>query len=234
MATQLACIHTYKDIDYALKKSDRKTTSIYIERDGSVSVLAPEPFNTQKIEQVLEQKRRWIYRGLAEWQDLNRTRVQREYVNGESFAYLGRNYQLAQVTNQHQPLLLKQGKFCLDKTEVAQAPEHFKAFYKKHLASRLRKRLPEYAAKLGVKPKSFRVIELQNRWGSCTAEGVINFHWKCAMLPPNVLDYIIVHELAHLNHPNHTPIFWHAVEKVLLNYEAEKNWLKFNGAGMTL
>ena len=54
------------------------------------------------------------------------------------------------------------------------------------------------------------------------------------MLPANVLDYIVVHELAHIKYLNHTPDFWRAVEKVLLNYEAEKNWLKFNGAGMSL
>ena len=227
-------LHTYKDIDYTLKKSDRRTTSIYIERDGSVSVLAPEPFDTNTIEEVLEQKRRWIYRGLAEWQDLNRTRVHREYVNGESFVYLGRHYQLELVFDQFKPLLLKQGKFCLDEGEVEQAPEHFKAFYKKQLSKRLKKRLPEYAAKLGVTYHSHRVIELQNRWGSCTSAGVINIHWKCAMLPPNVLDYVMVHELAHLKYPNHNAEFWHAVEKVLLNFEREKNWLKFNGAGMSL
>ncbi len=80
---------SYRDIDYFLKKSDRRTTSIYIERDGRVSVLAPEPFDRARIEALIEKKRSWIYRSLAEWEDLNRTRVQREYVNGESFLYLG-------------------------------------------------------------------------------------------------------------------------------------------------
>ena len=81
MSTQ----YNYKDIDYSLKKSERRTTSIYIERDGTVTVIAPKPFDLPKIESVLEKKRSWIYRGLAEWQDLNRTRVTRDYVNGESF-----------------------------------------------------------------------------------------------------------------------------------------------------
>lgn len=88
-------IHKYKDIEYSLKKSERKTTSIYIERDGSVLVLAPAPFENDKIEQIIEKKRSWIYRNLAEWEDLNRTRIHREYVNGESFLYLGRHYTFA-------------------------------------------------------------------------------------------------------------------------------------------
>jgi len=230
MSTQ----HSYKDIDYSLKKSERKTTSIYIERDGSVSVLAPMPFDVPKIESVLEKKRRWIYRGLAEWQDLNRTRVHREYVNGESFLYLGRHYQLALVQKQERPVLLKHGKFCLLKAEVPNATQHFRDFYKEKLLRRLHEKIAHYASKMDVTARDVRVLELKNRWGSCTSKGVINIHWKCAMLPSNVLDYVVVHELAHIKYPNHTPAFWRAVEKVLLNYEAEKNWLKFNGAGMTL
>lgn len=226
--------HRYKDIDYSLKKSDRKTTSIYIERDGSISVLAPQPFDMPKIESVLERKRRWIYRGLAEWQDLNRTRVHREYVNGESFLYLGRHYQLELVSEQDEALLLKQGKFSLLRSEVLNAKSHFREFYKAKLTQKLTEKVEIYARKLGVAPSDVRVLELKNRWGSCTAKGVINIHWKCAMLPPNVLDYVVVHELAHIKFPNHTPAFWRTVGKALFSYEREKNWLKYNGAGMTL
>lgn len=226
--------YRYRDIDYSLKKSDRKTTSIYIERDGSVSVLAPKPFDMPKIESVLERKRRWIYRGLAEWQDLNRTRVHREYVNGESFLYLGRRYQLELVPEQGKALLLKGGKFSLMRSEVPNARKHFREFYKAKLSTKLSEKIENYARKLDVTPSDVRVLELKNRWGSCSARGVINIHWKCAMLPPNVLDYVVVHELAHIRYPNHTPAFWRTVEKVLFNYEVEKSWLKYNGAGMTL
>jgi predicted metal-dependent hydrolase len=224
----------YKDIEYSLKRSDRKTTSIYIERDGSVAVLAPEPFDISQIEAVLEKKRRWIYRGLAEWQDLNRTRVHREYVNGESFLYLGRNYQLQIVQGQFKPLLLKQGKFCLEQDDVADAKKHFSDFYRAKLKRLLNIKIPYYAAKMGVVPQAIKVMELKNRWGSCTADGVIHIHWKCAMLPMNVLDYVVVHELSHIQYPNHSTAFWNAVEKVLLSYELEKTWLKFNGASMAL
>ena len=85
---------SYRDINYELKKSARKTTSIYIERDGTISVLAPEPYELGKVEEILEAKRSWIYRNLAEWEDLNRTGVVREFVNGEGFPYLGSTYRL--------------------------------------------------------------------------------------------------------------------------------------------
>lgn len=227
-------VKSYKDIDYTLKKSERKTTSIYIERDGTVSVLAPEPFDQQKIEQIIEKKRSWIYRNLAEWEDLNRTRIQRQYVNGESFLYLGRSYRLHIVANQEEPLVFKNGQFQLSKKSVQDAPELFKQFYKAKLLKKIEERSAGYTAKMAKQPKGFRVMELKNRWGSCSSQGVLNFHWKCAMLPLSVLDYVIVHELAHLQYLNHTPAFWRVVEKVIPGYEEQKTWLKFNGASMSL
>ena len=224
----------YKDIEYTLKKSERKTTSIYIERDGSVSVLAPKPFDNAKIESILERKRSWIYKNLAEWEDLNRVKVQRHYVNGESFLYLGRSYRLKLVDHQEVPLKLLHGHFCLSKNKVSDAPEIFKAFYKEKLLEKLKSKLTVYSECMGVQPKTVKVMELKHRWGSCSAKGAVNFHWKCAMLPLSVLDYVIVHELAHIKDARHSPQFWRAVEKVMPGYQEQKNWLKFNGAGMTL
>ena len=226
--------HRYKDIDYRLKKSDRKTTSIYIERDGTVSVLAPAPFELDKIEQIIEKKRSWVYRNLAEWEDLNRTRVHRQYVNGESFMYLGRQYRLQLVDEQDVPLTFKQGQFFLLKSAVECAPEHFKQFYKAKLQKKLQERLKIYSPKVAKQPAMVKVMELKNRWGSCSAKGVLNFNWKCAMLPTTVLDYVVVHELAHIEQPDHSATFWRAVEKVMPGYEEQKAWLKFNGAGMDL
>ena len=226
--------HSYKDIQYSLKKSDRKTTSIYIERDGSVSVLAPAPFDTNKIEQILEKKRSWIYKNLAEWQDLNRTQIQRKYVNGESFLYLGRNYRLQIVKEQEVPLKFKNGYFLLRKNAVSDAPSHFKQFYKEKLLKKLGERVEHYGPKASLVPTTIKVLELKNRWGSCSAKGAINFHWKCAMLPMSVLDYVVVHELGHLKQPNHSPAFWRLIEKVIPGYDEQKTWLKFHGSGMSL
>jgi predicted metal-dependent hydrolase len=227
---------SYKDIDYALKQSERKTTSIYIETDGTVLVMAPKSLDRADIEQILEKKRRWIYQNLAEWQDLNRTRVQRQYVNGETFLYLGRNYRLQLVddADQDMPVILKNGYFCLQKSKVNSASAHFTNYYKAKLQRKLVERVKLYSAKMGVEIASVKVMSLKNRWGSCTAKGAVSFHWQCAMLPISVLDYIVVHELAHIQHLDHSPAFWRCVEKVLPDYDKHKTWLKFNGAGLGL
>ena len=95
---------TYKDITYSLKKSNRKTASIYIERDGSVSVLVPKTLKKSDVEELIEKKRKWIYRNLAEWQDMNAARIRRQYVSGEGFLYLGRSYRLKLVDDQPERL----------------------------------------------------------------------------------------------------------------------------------
>jgi hypothetical protein len=87
---------------------------------------------------------------------------------------------------------------------------------------------------MGVTPVGIKVQELQHRWASCTKAGMLNFHWKCMMAPLTILDYIVVHELAHLIHANHTEAFWNEVDKVLPDYLDRKQWLRVNGAGMSL
>ena len=114
----------YKDIPYTLKRSQRKTASIYVERDGAVTVLMPRELTDRQIDSLLESKRKWIYKNLAEWHDLNATKVDREYVNGEGFLYLGRSYRLKLVTDQDDPLLLKDGYFCLRANQKKDAPQH--------------------------------------------------------------------------------------------------------------
>lgn len=225
---------SYKDIDYELKKSSRKTTSIYIERNGTISVLAPEPYDIAKIEEILEAKRSWIYRNLAEWEDLNRTRVEREFVNGEGFPYLGSTYRLQIADDAPQALTLKNGTFLLKRSALSSAKDHFIDFYKAKAKSRLPKHVEQYAKKMGLNPAGVRVQELKNRWASCSADGTLNFHWRCMMAPISALDYIVVHELAHLKHPNHTPEFWYEIEKVLPDYPKAKGWLRLYGAGLEL
>ncbi|WP_435018572.1 M48 family metallopeptidase [Tundrisphaera sp. TA3] len=227
---------TYKDITYKVARSDRKTASIYVERDGQVSVLVPSSLSEMQVESLIESKRPWIYKSLAEWHDLNSSRVQRAFVNGEGFPYLGRSYRLRLVDDQDQPLILKNGYFChLRRGKLPSEGDFtatFEEFYRRKGLERLPKRVGIYESKMGVAAKAVKVFDLKNRWASCSPAGNLNFHWKCMMAPPTVLDYIVVHELAHLRFPNHTRAFWNEVDKILPDYRDRKRWLRVNGAGM--
>ena len=229
-------IKAFKDIEYTLVRSRRKTASIYIERDGKVSVLVPEKLTARQVDDILESKRKWIYQSLAEWQDLNANRIQRDYVNGEGFLYLGRTYRLKLVSDLPEPLMLKDGYFCLRATKgtAPDADAAFREFYRVKGATRIPPRVAYFQAKMGVKSKSIKIMELKHRWASCTTNGNLNFHWKCMMAPLTIIDYIVVHELAHLIHSNHSAKFWNEVDKVMPDFQDRKNWLRDHGAGMDL
>lgn len=227
---------TYKDIHYTLRRSNRKTGSIYIERDGAITVLVPEALSDADIDALIERKRKWIYTHLAEWEDLNAARVEREYVNGEGFLYLGRSYRLRLTADQKPPLMLKNGYFLLrsDHKEAPRADAAFRAFYREKGNARIPDRVAHFSARMSATPGDIRIIDLKNRWASCSKTGHLNFHWKCMMAPPKILDYIIVHELAHLRRPNHTEAFWNEVDKIMPDYRERKAWLRGQGAGMDL
>lgn len=218
-----------------IKKSKRKTLSIYIERDGAVSVLAPDSSSDTDIEEVIKKKEYQIYKLLAEWETTNISKVEREFVNGQSFMYLGRNYRLELTTEkQTAPLILKNGYFLLDKNHRSNAAQLFKDFYKEKGLPKIIERVEKYKNRLDVVPSQIRIMELKNRWASCSKKGNLNFHWKCILAPLDVLSYIVVHELVHLRIDNHTKQFWNEVDKVIPAYQRHIEWLKNNGAAMDI
>lgn len=221
-----------EDVVCNIKRSKRKTISIYVERDGTVSVLAPKDLSDDKLTKLVKSKEYLIYKHLSEWEDLNRSRVEREYVNGQSFLYMGRNYRLELVEEQEVPLKLKNGYFLLRKKDKLAAKSHFIQFYKTKSLPHLTQKVNHFKNKMDVNPNRIRVQELQHRWASCSGKGNLHFHWKCAMAPGSVMSYIVVHELAHLKHLNHSPAFWNEVDKVMPNYQKYVEWLRANGAGM--
>lgn len=221
-------------IDIDIKRSKRKTVSIFVERDGSVSARVPEDLPDERIAEVIESKAYKIHTHLAQWNELNDAKIEREYVSGQSFLYLGKNYRLKLIDEPTKGLKLKKGFFLLHNSHQAKAKAFFEDFYRTKLREKLPQLIDRHKNKLGVSPVEVKVMELQNRWASCTQMGNLNFHWKCAMAPIDVLNYIVVHELAHLIHPNHTTAFWNEVDKVLPNYESQLQWLKRHGAGMDL
>jgi predicted metal-dependent hydrolase len=229
-----------RDIDYQLLPgTDRKTTDIVIERNGIITVHPPKGYSPEQIDAVVESKRMWIYRNLAEWRDLNATAVVREWVNGETFLYLGRSYRLSLVAEQDDALKLKEGRFCLQRSLIDNGGEQaariaFEEFYTAKGLKRIGERVAFFAPRVGVTPSGVTVKDMGFRWASCTRKKKLSFHWKCMMAPAKVIDYMVVHELCHLHQRNHSAIYWNEVDKVLPDYKERKGWLKKHGAGLDL
>ena len=219
-----------RDIDYQLLPgTTRATTDIVIERNGMIVVRAPEHYSPEQVDAVVESKRMWIYRNLAEWRDLNATAVTREFVSGESFLYLGGSYQLRLVSEQKSDLMLKDGRFCLSRelietSGIDGAKQAFEHFYTEKGLLRFQERVRYFAPKVGVKPAAVKVKDMGYRWASCGSSGNLNFHWKCMMSPPKIIDYIVVHELCHFHHRNHSDAYWNEVDKILPDWRERKEW----------
>jgi predicted metal-dependent hydrolase len=92
----------------------------------------------------------------------------------------------------------------------------------------IEEKIVHYASLLNVRPRTIRINGARTRWGSCSAKDNLNFSWRIAMLPPDIIDYIIVHELAHIREKNHGPGFWNTVASMLPGYKNPKSWLRKN------
>lgn len=222
------------DLRIEIKKNKRKTASIYIERDGSVSVYVPEHLSDDEVNGLVESRKYQIYKNLAKWQLLNESKVEREAVNGESFLYLGRTYYL-QFSSEVKTIELRDNHFLVTEGKRDQLAELFKEFYRERGKEYLPKRVAYFGEKMGLRPEEVSVLELKNRWASCSAKRPkLNFHWKVMMAPLTVVDYLIVHELAHLKFAKHDAPFWNEVDKVMPDYEKQKEWLKSFGASLAV
>lgn len=104
--------------------------------------------------------------------------------------------------------------------------------YRREAREKLGQRTAYFARLMGVSYGRITIRAAKTRWGSCSGAGNLNFHWKLVLMPPQVLDYVVVHELAHRKEMNHSPAFWAEVEKILPDYKERRRWLKTYGQGV--
>ena len=110
------------------------------------------------------------------------------------------------------------------------AHPELEAAYRKRARTQLEARAAYYAGLMGVTYNRIAIRAARTRWGSCSAQGNLNFHWKLILMPPEVLDYVVVHELAHRKEMNHSARFWAEVERILPDYKRRRKWLKDYGS----
>lgn len=225
---------TARDVEYSVTRSDRKTISIYVERNGGVTVKAPLHATEQQLQRMVERKLSWIYRTRANWCELNREPAGKEFVSGETFYFLGQPCRLDISSVTKEPLTLEGDRFLLRRDCREQAEGLLRAFYRRAGYERLPGLIAERARSMGVKPGKLRVWELNHRWASCSPAGNLNFHWRALGAPLDILHYLVVHELAHLKERNHTPEFWRIIDTELPGWRKAAEWLKLHGARMSL
>jgi predicted metal-dependent hydrolase len=221
---------TVDDLQFEVRRSPRrKTLQITVDRCGELILSAPEGSDPEVMEEFVREKRFWLYAKLAEKEALQRPVATKEFMSGEGFPYLGRSHRLLLVDHQDVPLKLERRRFRLLRSEADNGRLHFIRWYTEHARVWLQKSVRPLALRVGVEPCSVHVRDLGFRWGSCGARGTLNFHWATIVLPPNVIEYVVCHELVHLHEPRHTPDFWRRLERAMPDYENRKRWIAEHG-----
>jgi predicted metal-dependent hydrolase len=214
-----------------LVRSKRKTLSLIVEEDGTLTVRAPLRMKVADIRRFIETKADWIQRKQARVQ--KEALPARQYADGEMFLYLGQEVPLRLIPD-CKPALVMDGTFRLTRSAQPRAAVVFEAWYKKQARAVLTGRVEFFARKYGFKVEKIRISSARSRWGSCSARGTLSFTWRLVMAPPAVIDYVVVHELCHLKELNHSKSFWVRVEAILPEYMSCRKWLKLNGTKLQL
>lgn len=220
---------------FDIRESERrKTLEIIVDRDGSLVLASPPDVPEKEKRLFIEEKLIWIHNKLAEKDSLTQPKVEKEYVQGEGFYYLGRHYRLRILDDQKEPLRLYQGRFTLRRDEIDQGKDHFIDWYQTHLGPVLKRHLDSLLKRLGKKPERIHIQDLGYKWGTTDRRGHIYFHWRVAMLPHRMIEYVVAHELTHLYERNHSEEFWKRLERLVPDYLDRKRWLAESGSKYAL
>ncbi len=211
-----------------IRTKRRKTISLQITDDATLIIRAPFNVSKETIKDVVDKHKDWIRRKINEILSRNPKFVQKNFVNGENFLYLGKYYRLTLVNGQKEPLVFKNG-FFLSEAYLPIAKEVFINWYRKRAYEKISERVEWYAKKRGFRYNKINITKAEKRWGSCSSTGNLNFSWRLIMAPLPVIDYVVVHELVHLEEKNHLKSFWDKVKILMPDYEKHRTWLKKNG-----
>lgn len=219
-----------------IRTNRRKSADIRVE-EGAVSIVVPVSTSVEKIDQLLLNKRRWIREKMALQRDMAPP-SSKEFVSGEAFPYLGRNYRLKVENGPFAPVKLRHGRLVAQVPEGSQQPHMIRnaivRWYKRQAEHKLREKVTRFAPLVGVKPTGVNVRSFKSRWGSCTAKGELEFNWLIMLAPNRMVDYVVIHELCHLIHHDHSPNFWHQVARVMPDYQHCREWLREHSAALII
>jgi len=247
-------------IEYNLIKSKRKTITISVDSKGNVLVKAPLRLTDEKVLDLVKQKSSWIEKKLILIEEAVGQTQDRQYINGEIFYYLGKEYVLQLTEDASKKKLVV--NISEDKLIVTMPIRHkdtinksviqedmindannvneemikvaITKWYKQAAKVKILERVSYYERLFTEKPSSVVVKEQKHRWGSCSQDKTLRFNWRIIMAPEYIIDYIIVHEMCHLRYMNHAREFWDLVEHLQPDYKIRKDWLKKNGRMLSI
>jgi len=205
-----------------------KNINLKVKPNGEVILTTPIDCSKRDIDYVLKKRAEWIDKKIAFF-DAHRDRTQKEYVSGENFRYLGKNYRLKIIESKEERVKLQRGYlqvFVRDKDNYAKKEKLIKAWQSKMAKIHFQKAIEKYKAFVKQEIKTIRIREMKTRWGSCNpAKGYINLNLRLIEKPTECIEYVVFHELAHLVHPNHSQYFYNFLSLYMPDWKRRKEKL---------
>ena len=230
-----------REVAYHWQRSHRRTMSIIIDQEQGVVVRTPNRTPRRAVEGFLREKSRWIRRHLDNLAVRKSRRTPRQWIEGETLPFLDSHLTLAIHHNGARSSAVRENERLLvslpTTTDIPMAravQDIVEDWYRAQAQELFQARVTAFQPQLGVQAKRVRVRNQKRRWGSCSARGWLNFNWRLLLAPSQVLDYVVVHELAHLRELNHSPRFWSLVSAVMPEHTQWRTWLRRYGDTLTL
>lgn len=211
------------DLTYDVVYSRRKTIALSLDADGSLTVRAPFYTSRTVIEDVILRHRKWI---IAKQQQLAAAKTAYPAFNiadGAVLPYLGERLTLHMTENTE---IMRSGNALFLEPQTSKA--ELTAWLKAQLRPILEECVDRFSRQMDVRPTGLTVTSAKTRWGSCSAADRLSFSFRLVFCPVDVIEYVVVHELAHIRYKNHGQRFWQQVAEVLPDYVIQREWLKQN------
>ena len=192
--------------------------------DGRVTLTMPHGASRRHALDFVEDKADWIRRHLAERPDAERP------MPGATLPFQGTDHAI--IAGPGRSVRRADGKIEVPHRDPERTPVRLMAFLKTEARGTLAEAVDRHAATLGVTAAKLTLRDTRSRWGSCSARGDLMFSWRLIMAPPEVLDYVAAHEVAHLIEMNHSRAFWDTVARTCPRYKAPKRWLRQNAEAL--
>ena len=206
-------------------KSKRKTLSLSINENAELIVRAPNQISNKRIEEFIIEKSKWINKN----KNLMQSRINEMNDSDSDYLFLGNIYPLIKVYENPNKIDFNGTEFITSIENKDKFKSSLKSWYKIKFKEIAIPRLNYFSDKYNLKINQVRFKNQKTLWGSCSSKNNINLNYLLVMAPMIVIDYVIIHELVHTVHKNHSENFWNAVEAIMPDYKKAKKWLNKNG-----
>lgn len=229
-------IYAGNNLEFDLEFANRKTIKITVVTTDRIEVIAPIGVPKKVIIETVKNKAPWLLKKMYLLKNIPAKTIH-YFISGEKFLYLGEEITLKVIVRdgvRKASISLIGDVLCVetprnDKETIRTALE---LWYREKTRDKVEERIKFFQLYFKALPRQIKVKEQKRRWASCTYMNDILFNWRCAMAKPEVIDYIVVHEMCHMVHKNHSKDFWNLVQQIMPDYKIKTLWLKNNGMSM--